>query len=256
VTKLDKPMIIDQRGIAFSAKEIVLDKQPMAPEDIAPVAEDRDAGFVSQISYDIPDLASFARDITATGPGVDRLAFLLADPANQPTVVTLKVGQILERKKSKRVLAPIVLDAQRIFMVGGQIVQLLCATWRMRTQQRDRLIRAFKERDDDDERLKENINGDLRDDLYEALAPFLRFDVAPEELIDLQQRGIFALDGKEIIVLHNDDGTETPYYRDHPDSDSRDTLLRCPTTCSRTYRLRHPKWGIFHRSLQQMSNGK
>jgi hypothetical protein len=79
-----------------------------------------------------------------------------------------------------------------------------------------------------DERQKDYVNGGLRDDLHRALAPFLRFDLAPEELIDLQQRGVFALDGKEIIVRHNKDGTETPYYRDRPDGDPRDNLLSLP----------------------------
>jgi hypothetical protein len=36
------------------------------------------------------------------------------------------------------------------------------------------------------------------------------------------------LEGKEIIVRHNDDGTTTPYYRDHPDGDPRDNLLSLP----------------------------
>ena len=219
--------------------------------------------------YDVPDFLSFANDFKpeVTAPGVDRLDFVRADEVSEPTVVTLTVGQILERKELKRVLAPIVLDAQRIYLVSGQIDQLLCATWRMRTRERDRLIREFQDRERDeinaneraqieqdvaadlggsatpeeiaeeverrieklvDERRKEYIEGALRDDLHEALAPFLRFDVAPEELIDLQQRSIFSLDSKEIIVRHNKDGTETPYYRDHPDGDPRDNLLSLP----------------------------
>ncbi|HEY9466502.1 MAG TPA: hypothetical protein VIR54_25575, partial [Vicinamibacterales bacterium] len=269
VAKLDEAMIIDKKGIAFSAEEVVLDKQPVLREDIAPVGEERDGGAVSAVRYDVPDFLSFANDFKpeVTAPGVDRLDFVRADEVSEPTVVTLTVGQILERKELKRVLAPIVLDAQRIYLVSGQIDQLLCATWRMRTRERDRLIREFQDRERDeinaneraqieqdvaadlggsatpeeiaeeverrieklvDERRKEYIEGALRDDLHEALAPFLRFDVAPEELIDLQQRSIFSLDSKEIIVRHNKDGTETPYYRDHPDGDPRDNLLSLP----------------------------
>lgn len=269
VAKLDEEMVIDKKGIAFSADEVVLDKQPAAREDIAPVGEERDGDAVSAVRYDVPDFLRFANDFKpeVTAPGVDRLDFVRADEVNEPTIVTLTVGQIIERKELKRVLAAIVLDAQRICRVGGQIDQLLCATWRMRTRERDRLIREFQDRERDeinaneraqieqdvaadlggsatpeeiaeeverridklvDERRKEYIDGALRDDLHEALAPFLRFDLAPEELIDLQQRGIFSLDGKEIIVRHNKDGTETPYYRDHPDGDPRDNLLSLP----------------------------
>ncbi|MGH3716478.1 MAG: hypothetical protein ACRDT4_23905 [Micromonosporaceae bacterium] len=58
-----------------------------------------------------------------------------------------------------------------------------------------------------------------------AVASTLRFDLAPEEMIELQQAGVLILDGKEIIVRENADGTKTPYYRDHPDGDKRDNLL-------------------------------
>ncbi|MGH3738529.1 MAG: hypothetical protein ACRDT6_23410 [Micromonosporaceae bacterium] len=58
-----------------------------------------------------------------------------------------------------------------------------------------------------------------------AIAQTLRFDLAPEELIEQQQAGAVILDGKEIIVRENQDGTKTPYYRDHPDGDPRDNLL-------------------------------
>jgi WD40 domain-containing protein len=272
VAKLDEPMVIDKKGIAFSAEEIVLDKQPVPREDIAPVGEGRDGGVVSAVRYDVPDFLDFVDDFRpeVTAPGVDRLHFVRSDEVNEPRVVTLTIDEIVERKddKLRRVLAPIVLDAQRIYMVGGQIDQLLSATWLLRTRHRDRLINEFKRRTRDDinaneraqieqdviadlgggataeeiaeevelridklvdDRRKEYIDGALRDDLHHALAPFLRFDLAPEELIELQQKhGIFSLDGKEIIVRHNADGTKTPYYRDRPDGDPRDNLLSLP----------------------------
>jgi hypothetical protein len=64
--------------------------------------------------------------------------------------------------------------------------------------------------------------------LEDAVARTLRFDLAPEELIQQQLAGVLILDGKEIIVRHNQDGTTTPYYRDHPDGDPRDNLLSLP----------------------------
>jgi WD40 repeat protein len=271
VAKLDAPMIVDQRGLAFSAEEVVLDKQPVPQLDTAPVAEEREGGAVTVVHYEVPDFVRFDADIKATAPGVDRLDFVRADIANAPTIVTLTVDEILSRKELNRVLAPIVLDAQRIHMEGGQIDQLLCAPWLLRTRHRNRLIEAFKQRALDDinaneraaieqdatadltaklnrpptqdelddevelriealieERKKDYVIGGLRDDLHDALAPFLRFDLAPEELIDLQQRGVFSLDDREIIVRHNKDGTETPYYRDHPDGTLGDNLLELP----------------------------
>jgi hypothetical protein len=61
--------------------------------------------------------------------------------------------------------------------------------------------------------------------LEAAIARALRFDLAPDEFIELQHAGILVLDGLEILVRHNADGTETPYYRDHPDGNPRDNLL-------------------------------
>ncbi len=68
----------------------------------------------------------------------------------------------------------------------------------------------------------------LPDELEAAIAQVLRFDLAPEEMIARQGAGVLILDGKEIIVRKNADGTITPYYRDHPDGNPRDNLLSLP----------------------------
>lgn len=64
--------------------------------------------------------------------------------------------------------------------------------------------------------------------LNPELAQVLRFDLPPEEMIGLQRGGLVNLDDVEVIVRRSDDGTETPYYRDHPDADPRDNLLNLP----------------------------
>jgi hypothetical protein len=66
------------------------------------------------------------------------------------------------------------------------------------------------------------------EDLDDEIAQVLRFDLAPEEMVDLQLKGILLLEGKEIIERHNADGTITPYYRDHPDESVKDNLLSLP----------------------------
>lgn len=72
---------------------------------------------------------------------------------------------------------------------------------------------------------EENI---LPERLKEAIANILRFDLAPEEFAELQQAGVLIIDGKEIIVRHNANGTVTTYYRDHPDGNPNDNLLALP----------------------------
>jgi hypothetical protein len=64
--------------------------------------------------------------------------------------------------------------------------------------------------------------------LENAIARTLRLDLTPEELIEQQLAGALILADKEIIVRHNQDGSTTPYYRDHPDGDPRDNLLSLP----------------------------
>jgi hypothetical protein len=78
--------------------------------------------------------------------------------------------------------------------------------------------------------LMTDFRRDLMPDLLDAaVARALRFDLRPDELIELQQAGALTLEGVEILVRHNADGTETPYYRDHPDADPRDNLLALRT---------------------------
>lgn len=79
-----------------------------------------------------------------------------------------------------------------------------------------------------DEQFPDFEQNDMPGELEATIAQVLRFDLAPEAMIALQRAGIVILDGVEIIVRRNADGTETPYYRDHPDFDPRDNLLSLP----------------------------
>ncbi len=79
-----------------------------------------------------------------------------------------------------------------------------------------------------DEEMTIWLENDLRAILSDAVAPFLRFDLAPEEMIALQDAGILALNDVEIITRENADGTVIRYYRDRPDGDIRDNLLSLP----------------------------
>src|SRR4029079_4283521 len=68
----------------------------------------------------------------------------------------------------------------------------------------------------------------LPDKLEAAVAQVLRFDLAPEELAELELAAVAVLDGKEITTRHNNDGTTATYYREHPDSNPADNLLSLP----------------------------
>jgi hypothetical protein len=72
------------------------------------------------------------------------------------------------------------------------------------------------------------IEDDLPGLLDTAIAEQLRFDLAPEELAQREKARVVTLDGKVIVTRHNADGTETTYYRDHPDGNPKDNLLSLP----------------------------
>lgn len=69
----------------------------------------------------------------------------------------------------------------------------------------------------------------MPDLLDAAVARTLRFDLRPDEFTQLQQADVLTMQGVEIIVRHNADGTETPYSRDDPDAVPRDNLLTLRT---------------------------
>ena len=78
--------------------------------------------------------------------------------------------------------------------------------------------------------LMTDFRRDLLPDLLDAaVARALRFDLRPDELIELQQAGALTLEGVEILVRHNADGTDTPTTPTHPDADPRDNLLALRT---------------------------
>jgi hypothetical protein len=87
---------------------------------------------------------------------------------------------------------------------------------------RDTLIRRFREQKRDEK------TDEIRAEVIVELEEELRFDLAPEELAELQLGGVVFLVGKEIITRRNADGSTTTYYRDKPDEAVEDNLLSLP----------------------------
>lgn len=268
---LDEDVVIDQRGIAFSAPRLSLDKEPIPENHVVARDEERTGTSLSGVRYRVQDFGPRRADFDAIAPGTDRMAFSRADPAGEPTLVSLSLAQIDERIAAHRLSAPVTYTAERIHLLDHQIDALLVLSRRERAEQRQLLVSAFRRRmfdvivaefgtewrvqiiDELTQQLgrpptEDEVNGALDtrvnrviDGLMTgfetqllptqwdvAVAATLRLDLAPEELIQLQNAGAVILDGKEIIVRHNRDGSVTPYYRDHPDGDPRDNLLSLP----------------------------
>lgn len=74
-----------------------------------------------------------------------------------------------------------------------------------------------------EEPLNEYIENELDSDLRRSVNERLRFDLAPEEMADLQQRNILFL--KSFVIIRRQG---KPYYRDRADHSKRDNLLSLP----------------------------
>jgi hypothetical protein len=268
---LDEDVVIDQRGIAFSAPRLSLDKEPIPETHVVAREEERAGTVLSGMRYRVQDFLQRRADFGATAPGTDRMAFSRSDPTGEPTLVSLTLAQIDERIAAHRLSAPVTYTAERIHLLENQIDALLVLSRRERAEQRQLLISAFRGRmfdvivaefggewrvqiiDELSQQLgrpptEDEVNRELSTrvnhvidglmtgfeaqllpaQLEAAVAATLRLDLAPEELIQLQKAGAVILEGKEIIVRHNQDGSVTPYYRDHPDGDPSDNLLSLP----------------------------
>ena len=267
--------VIDSQGITFEAARLALDKEAVPEDHVVIRDEDRTDGAVTGLRYLVWDFNAHNTDVNGTvadfrafAPSTDRLEYERSDPIAAPSLVSLTLEQLAVRIPEKKVLAPLVYNAERISMLGGQVDQILVLTSRERAEAREQVEvrfraqqRAFIEdesgdiirllvtavlenelgRQPTDEEVADAfnahvtyvVNGMMRGFrryqlpylLDAAIARVLRFNLTPAEFIELQRAGILVLDGMEMLVRHNADGTETPYYRDHPDGNPRDNLL-------------------------------
>jgi WD40 repeat protein len=268
VTKVEE-VVIDEQGIAFEGISLTLDKEPVPVDHVVirDVERSPTTGAVEGLRYRVADFEQIGGDLTATGPGQDRLPFTRTDLITEPTLVTLSMAQIAERIEKARLVASIHYTPERIFVVSHEIDGLLCMSVRERNELTNFEIERFKEKVRDEnrdevrveviadldeelgrpptveeindevrkrldalieEQLPDFIEKDLPKQLEATIEQALRFELPPEELAAVQLAGTLVLDGKEIITRHNADGTTTTYYRDKPDANAKDNLLALP----------------------------
>ncbi len=153
VVALLEAVRIDFSGIAFEGRA-TLGKEPHPERGAILRDEERDEeGTVTHLRYRVSDFAELEEDFAAIAPGTDRRAFRRADPAGEPTLVSLTPDQITERRVPDReggptrVLAPIALVPRRVHTPRGQIDHILCITRREIEEERGRLVDAFRARE-------------------------------------------------------------------------------------------------------------
>lgn len=261
VVSLTDRVIIDENGLAFEATTLKLGKEPEPINHVVIRDEERNRnGVITALRYRVRDFGDHIEDFEADAPGVDRLSFSRSNPDIEPNLVSLADGQIIDRIATSKILSGLSYTAKGVHLLDNQIEQLLCLSFREQSEQRDRVINDFRRRVRDEMRdeviaeltdelgrapTEEEINNRLNEiiadrepDFIEnelpalleaAIARVLRFDLAPEEMIERQLNKILILEGKEIIFRRNADGSTIKYYRDRPDGNPRDNLLSLPT---------------------------
>jgi hypothetical protein len=171
-------------GLAFDGVA-VLDKEaaPITHVVIRDEARDGD-GVVSGLHYRVRDLARISDDLTAVGPGMDRLPFTAVDAAtdsrNEPNLVSLTLAQVSERIEAERLVAPMLCIPQRVHLEHNTIRQLLVLSQREIDEQRSAATDAF--RTAEDQRIRDEQGDDITQQETDALRNDLGREPTQEEI--------------------------------------------------------------------------
>lgn len=179
---VDEQVVVDQSGIAFVAARLALDTQPVPIDHVVIRDEERDNGTVTALRYRVSDFARITESLNAIAPGTDRLDYARSDPAGEPQLVSLTLDQLAERIPAKKILAPLTYTAERIYVVDGQIEQILALSSRERVEQSDAVIRDFRAR------MRAFIVAEFGETIREQVTQQLEVDLGmpptPEQIAD------------------------------------------------------------------------
>lgn len=258
----DQGISFESEGIRLNRRPVPIDHVVIRNE------ERTNEGVISGFQYRVLDFLRITDDLEALAPGTDRMAFSSGDSNGEllVTLTTEQILERIEAKRllapisfipkrihlvnnqiddllcisfrEKEELRRDLIDQYKartrtslIDAIGGILRIALAEELELslgRPPTEEELDKAFDKRLDELIALPVFIENLLPDELEDAIVQVLRFDLSPEEFVEHQLAKILVIDGKEIIVRHNQDGTETPYFRDRPDGDLKDNLLSLP----------------------------
>lgn len=266
IVSLVKDVAINDQGMAFAGYDLRVGKQPKPLEKSIIRSEVRDAaGNVAGLLYRIADWSDeFASELDLVFPATDRMEFVEILPPVPGGVEShrlhLSVDQAVARIEAKRLVDRIVYRPYKIHEQEHQIHQLLVLSNVEAEEIRSRaksLLRNELERDrgaEFDEQAREELlaelgreptpeeirvrHNEILNDAVDAGADkryrlererFLKFDLEPFELAALEEKKLLRLEfeGLQLIKVRASAGGAV-YYRDRPDSDKGDNLLRLP----------------------------
>lgn len=264
IVSLIENVIVNSHGLAFSAFDLRLGRQPKPVKSAAIRSEVRDeSGAITGLLYRVADWRPNAPDATAVYPAVDRMPYVASVPPSgvERMRVQLTIDQALTRIQNNRLLGALPYRPYMIDEEAGQIYQILTLceneigairdeAQRLLYAELDQQHRAEFEsqahdelvaelgREPTPEEQRERYNVILSaavqrnlDKRYRLLRErYLRLDMEPSEYAHLQLRGILKLEheGLTIVRLRHGRNGPTLYYRDRPDGDEGDNLLFLP----------------------------
>jgi len=264
VVSLVKGVAINNRGVAFSAYDLRVGKEPKPLEDAVIRSEVRDAaGTVSGLLYRVSDWPAFKALLGPVYPAIDQMDYVETvdrDGGVEAARVHLTLEQAIERIKAGRLLEAIPYSPYKVDEREHQIYQILALSKRegpeihalaerllrqelqaahgqeYRARARQELL-AELGREPTTEELQTRFNAILDVAVSTALPKryrrererFLKFDLEPFEFADLQQRKILFLEYYDLqIIKMRASAGGTVYYRDKPDQEKGDNLLKLP----------------------------
>ncbi|MEP6573357.1 MAG: hypothetical protein ABJD11_11705 [Gemmatimonadota bacterium] len=265
IVGLVKTVAINDQGMAFSAYDLRVGKEPKVLDDAIIRSETRAPnGDLSGLLYRISDFTGvLAGDLKLLFPATDRMEFVEIVPAAAPIEATrlhLTVEQAVDRIASERLVGQLLYNPYKIDEEAHQIYQILVLSkievpeiqQRARSLLRQELNTAhgseFRQQAHDQlfaELGREPTADEVTARFNEILAAavdagaakryrkerefFLKFDLEPFEFASLQQKKILVLEHfiLQIVKIRDSEGG-TVYYRDKADADVGDNLLKLP----------------------------
>jgi hypothetical protein len=265
VVSLVKEVPINDQGLAFAAFDLRVGKEPKLLEDSIIRSEVREAnGDASGLLYRIRDWNDeFEKNLHLVFPATDRMEFVAIVPPDgdvEANRLHLTVEQAIARMESQRLLEKISYRPYKVDEEAHQIYQILALSdievpeikelakgllrseleqahgQEFRQQAHDELV-AELGREPTAEEIEARHDQILNDAVDKGAEKryrkererFLKFDLEPFEFADLQSKKLLVLEfeGLQIIHMRKSAGGAV-YYRDRPDPDKGDNLLKLP----------------------------
>lgn len=258
-------MPINDQGMAFAAFDLRVGKEPKLLEDSIIRSEVREAnGDVAGLLYRIRDWnKEFEANLQLVFPATDRMDFVAIVPPDggvEANRLHLTVEQAIARMQSQRLLEKISYRPYKVDEEAHQIYQILAlsdievpeikalATGLLRSELEQAHGQEFRQQAHDElvaelgreptaEEVEARHDEILNDAVEKGAAKrfrkererFLKFDLEPFEFADLQSKKLLVLEfeGLQIIHMRKSAGGAV-YYRDRPDPDKGDNLLKLP----------------------------